>query len=124
MTNVNDSEPVAEIHNQAQAGTSSMEPAPVYRVPDTMEQILEFCINGARGDDGKVRGEMKPVAEADLKKRIEDMKATAERWPMNTPEQRIDYMINGATWLNMNRRRSKDTAMEDQNCGSVKPTEE
>jgi hypothetical protein len=90
------------VHDTEAVGTE-VGSAPVDHVPDMMEQIMEFCINGARGDDGKVKGKMPPASEADRKKWIDDIKAATERWPMNTPRQRIDYMVNGATWLDLNR---------------------
>ena len=79
-----------------------------------MAELLAYCINGFRGDDGKLRTPGKPLTEADVKKLIEDMKAVDRRWPFETPEQILEYAINGATWLEMPGRKSKDTVMEDQ----------
>jgi hypothetical protein len=38
-------------------------------------------------------------------------------------ENLLEFCVNGATWLKMNRFRSKDTVVEDQNPGLVKHTD-
>ncbi|MBC8875901.1 MAG: hypothetical protein H8E44_41275, partial [Planctomycetes bacterium] len=38
-------------------------------------------------------------------------------------ENLLDFCVNGASWLKMNRHRSKDAAVEDQDPGLVKHTD-
>lgn len=41
----------------------------------------------------------------------------------STTEEFIAYCVRGASWMKMNRHRSKDAARADQSCDSTKPVE-
>ena len=87
--------------------------AATFRVPQTVEELIDYCINYFRGDDGKLRTFGKPVTEAGVKRLVVGTDGAAVRQPLNTLEQIFDYAMRPAPWLEFPHRRSKNTALED-----------